>query len=174
MNKLKQLRKKAGLSQSDIADKLNISVKTVSRWENLETDIKPNKAEKLADLLGVSVPILLGYGYQEPVKYLVWQDNIANLRKERGISQKTLSEDTAIPLDLIKEWESNNGGYTSEQLERLSKYFDVPSSEIIGYSIIHSELRDLINALSEDSKQKLLTYAKDLKALEDFNKANTP
>jgi len=55
-NKLKELRKKAGLSQSDIANKLNISVKTVSRWENLETDIKPNKAEELAKLLGVTVP----------------------------------------------------------------------------------------------------------------------
>ena len=60
-NKLKELRKKAGLSQLDIANKLNISVKTVSRWENLETDIKPNKAEELANLLGVSVPILLGW-----------------------------------------------------------------------------------------------------------------
>ena len=43
-NKLKELRKKAGLSQLDIANELNISVKTVSRWENLETDIKPNKS----------------------------------------------------------------------------------------------------------------------------------
>ncbi|MCK4027413.1 helix-turn-helix domain-containing protein [Streptococcus suis] len=174
MNKLKQLRKKIGLSQADIAKELNISVKTVSRWENLETDIKPNKAEELAELLGVSVPILLGYGYKEPVKYLVWQDNIANLRKERGISQETLSKDTAIPLTLIKEWESNSGGYTAEQLERLSDYFGVSIPEIIGYSISHSELRDLINALSEESKQKLLAYAKDLKALEDFNKENNP
>lgn len=173
-NKLKELRKKAGLSQLDIANKLNISVKTVSRWENLETDIKPNKAEELAKLLGVSVPVLLGYGYQEPLKYLVWQDNIANLRKERGISQETLSKDTSIPLEVIKEWENNSGGYTPEQLKILEKYFKVPVPDIIGYSVAQSELRNLINALSEDSKQKLLSYAKDLKALEDFNKANNP
>lgn len=173
-NKLKELRKKAGLSQLDIANKLNISVKTVSRWENLETDIKPNKAEELAKLLGVSVPVLLGYGYQEPLKYLVWQDNIANLRKERGISQETLSKDTSIPLEVIKDWENNSGGYTPEQLKILEKYFKVPVPDIIGYSVAQSELRNLINALSEDSKQKLLSYAKDLKALEDFNKANNP
>ena len=173
-NKLKELRKKAGLSQSDIANKLNISVKTVSRWENLETDIKPNKAGELAELLGVSVPVLLGYGYQEPLKYLVWQDNIANLRKERGISQEILSKDTSIPLELIKEWENNNGGYTPEQLEILENYFKVPAPDIIGYSVAQSQLRNLINSLSEDSKQKLLIYAKDLKALEDFNKANNP
>ena len=173
-NKLKELRKKAGLSQLDIANELNISVKTVSRWENLETDIKPNKAEELAKLLGVSVPILLGYGYQEPIKHLAWECNIPKLRKEKGISQETLSKETSIPLEQIKEWENNNGSYSAEQLEILEDYFKVPIPEIIGYSIAHSELRDLIEALSEDSKQKLLTYAKDLKALEDFNKANNP
>lgn len=173
-NKLKELRKKAGLSQLDIANELNISVKTVSRWENLETDIKPNKAEELAKLLGVSVPILLGYGYQKPIKHLAWECNIPKLRKEKGISQETLSKETSIPLEQIKEWENNNGSYSAEQLEILEDYFKVPIPEIIGYSIAHSELRDLIEALSEDSKQKLLTYAKDLKALEDFNKANNP
>ena len=171
-NKLKELRKKAGLSQLDIANELNISVKTVSRWENLETDIKPNKAEELAKLLGVSVPILLGYGYQEPIKHLAWECNIPKLRKEKGISQETLSKETSIPLEQIKEWENNYGSYSAEQLEILENYFKVPIPEIIGYSIAHSELRDLIESLSEDSKQKLLTYAKDLKALEDFNKAN--
>ena len=171
-NKLKELRKKAGLSQLDIANELNISVKTVSRWENLETDIKPNKAEELAKLLGVTVPVILGYGYQEPIKYLAWMGNIPKLRKEKGITQETLSKETSIPLELIKEWENNNGSYTPEQLEILEKYFEVSTPEIIGYSIAHSELRNVINELSEDSKQKLLTYAKDLKALEDFNKAN--
>ena len=74
--------------------------------------------------------------------------------------------------ELIKEWENNHGSYSAEQLEKLEEYFEVPIPEIIGYSIAHSELRDLIELLSEDSKQKLLAYAKDLKALEDFNKAN--
>lgn len=173
-NKLKELRKKAGLSQLDIANELNISVKTVSRWENLETDIKPNKAEELAKMLGVSVPILLGYGYQEPIKHLAWECNIPKLRKEKGITQETLSKETSIPLELIKEWENNNGSYTPEQLKILEKYFEVSIPEIVGYSIAHSELRNVINELSEDSKQKLLSYAKDLKALEDFNKANNP
>lgn len=182
-NRLKALRNAKGLTQNDLAQKLNslmdsnekpISKMTVSNWENNKHSIKQDKAELLAKFFNVSVPYLLGYGYQEPLKYLVWQDNIANLRRKRGISQETLSKDTAIPLDVIKEWENNSGGYTTEQLEILEKYFKVPIPEIIGYSIAHSELRNLINTLSEDSKQKLLTYAKDLKALEDFNKINNP
>ncbi|MGT2744648.1 helix-turn-helix domain-containing protein [Streptococcus phocae subsp. phocae] len=39
----------------------DISEKTVSRWENGESQIKPDKAQALADFFGVSVGDLLGY-----------------------------------------------------------------------------------------------------------------
>ncbi|HEM4056327.1 TPA: helix-turn-helix domain-containing protein [Streptococcus suis] len=66
MNKLRQLRKENNYSQEDIAKAVNISVKTVSRWENGETTIKKDKAQALADHFGVSVGQLLGYeAYQE-------------------------------------------------------------------------------------------------------------
>ncbi|HFR3650081.1 TPA: helix-turn-helix domain-containing protein [Streptococcus suis] len=61
MNKLRQLRKENNYSQEDIAKAVNISVKTVSRWENGETTIKKDKAQELADHFGVSVGYLLGY-----------------------------------------------------------------------------------------------------------------
>ncbi|HEM6556693.1 TPA: helix-turn-helix transcriptional regulator [Streptococcus suis] len=60
MNKLRQLRKENNYSQEDIAKAVNISVKTVSRWENGETTIKKDKAQELADHFGVSVGYLLG------------------------------------------------------------------------------------------------------------------
>ncbi|MGQ7625744.1 helix-turn-helix transcriptional regulator [Streptococcus suis] len=66
MNRLRQLRKENNYSQEDIAKAVNISVKTVSRWENGETTIKQDKAQELADYFGVSVGQLLGYeAYQE-------------------------------------------------------------------------------------------------------------
>lgn len=66
MNRLRQLRKENNYSQEDIAKAVNISVKTVSRWENGETTIKQDKAQELADYFGVSVGQLLGYEtYQE-------------------------------------------------------------------------------------------------------------
>ncbi|MGQ7505530.1 helix-turn-helix domain-containing protein [Streptococcus suis] len=61
MNKLRQLRKENNYSQEDIAKAVNISVKTVSRWENGETTIKKDKAQELADHFGVSVGYLLGF-----------------------------------------------------------------------------------------------------------------
>lgn len=61
MNRLKELRKEKKLTQKELADKINVSKITVLRWENGERQIKPDKAEKLADFFGVSIAHLLGY-----------------------------------------------------------------------------------------------------------------
>lgn len=61
MNRLRELRQEKKLSQKAIAEMLAINEKTVSRWENGESQIKPEKAQQLADYFGVSVGYLLGY-----------------------------------------------------------------------------------------------------------------
>ena len=61
MNRLKELRKEKKLTQKELADKINVSKITVLRWENGERQIKPDKAEKLADFFGVSIAHLLDY-----------------------------------------------------------------------------------------------------------------
>ena len=61
MNKIKQLRKEKKLTQKELAEKTDIPYRTLQRWENGETDIKPEKAQQLADFFGVSVGYLLGY-----------------------------------------------------------------------------------------------------------------
>lgn len=61
MNRLKELRKEKRLTQEELAREIGISKITVLRWENGERQIKPDKAEKLADFFGVSVGYLLGY-----------------------------------------------------------------------------------------------------------------
>lgn len=61
MNRLKELRQEKKLTQKELADKINVSKITVLRWENGESQIKPDKAQKLADFFGVSIAQLLGY-----------------------------------------------------------------------------------------------------------------
>lgn len=61
MNRLKELRQEKGLSQKAIAELLSINEKTIYRWENGESQIKPDKAQALADFFKVSVGYLLGY-----------------------------------------------------------------------------------------------------------------
>ena len=71
MNRLKELRKEKKLSQKEIAKEMSISEKTLSRWENGESQIKPEKAQQLAKYFEVSVGYLLGYSeYREIEKAL--------------------------------------------------------------------------------------------------------
>lgn len=73
MNRLKELRKQKGLTQQGLADEISVSKITVLRWENEERQIKPEKAQQLADYFGVSVGYLLGYN-----------DNLDMVLKGRG------------------------------------------------------------------------------------------
>lgn len=61
MNRLKELRKEKGLSQVAFSKEIGIPLRTLQRWENGESQIKPDKAQALADHFGVSVGYLLGY-----------------------------------------------------------------------------------------------------------------
>lgn len=61
MNRLKELRTDFGLTQQKTADIAEVSKRTYIYWENGETQIKPSKAQVLADYFGVPVGYLLGY-----------------------------------------------------------------------------------------------------------------
>ena len=61
MNRPKELRKEKKITQQEMAEVLGVNEKTISRWENGERQIKPNKAQELACYFGVSIGYLLGY-----------------------------------------------------------------------------------------------------------------
>ncbi len=69
MNRLKELRKEKKLTQQELADYMHITRRGYQKWENGESQIKPDKAKELADFFGVSVSYLLGYTLEEPSKY---------------------------------------------------------------------------------------------------------
>ncbi|ORO54935.1 helix-turn-helix domain-containing protein [Streptococcus oralis] len=59
MNRLKELRKEKKKSQKEIANFLKINEKTISRWENGESQITLKNAAQLADYFGVPLTYLL-------------------------------------------------------------------------------------------------------------------
>lgn len=58
-DKIVDLRKKAGLSQEELANKLGVSRQSVSKWEGAQSTPDMDKVLKLADLFGVSTDYLL-------------------------------------------------------------------------------------------------------------------
>lgn len=65
MNRLKELRKEKKDTQAELANLMGVNVKTISRWEKGEFEIKPAQAKMFADYFGVSVGYLLGYSDKE-------------------------------------------------------------------------------------------------------------
>lgn len=102
MNRLKELRKEKKLSQKEIAKEMSISEKTLSRWENGESQIKPEKAQQLADYFGVSVGYLLGYSdfidTQELVKKTLENYPVDKAWKVSSV----VSQFGELPLEKIK------------------------------------------------------------------------
>jgi XRE family transcriptional regulator len=89
MNKLKELRKKEGLTQEELAKEIGVSKITILRWENGERQIKPDKIQQLADYFMVSKAYLLGYSdYKTPSR----EDLNQNSFKENFINSLTIHD----------------------------------------------------------------------------------
>ena len=85
MNRLKQLRESKGMTQQEIADIVGVTKRTYIYWEQGERQIKPDKAQQLADYFGVSIPYLLGYGTEGTFVDLITKIN--QWADERNLKQ---------------------------------------------------------------------------------------
>ena len=58
--KIKELREAAGMTQADLADRLQVSVPTVSRWESGVIRPSVGNLIELAEIFGVTTDAILG------------------------------------------------------------------------------------------------------------------
>ena len=61
-------------------------------------------------------------------------ENIKALRKEKGYSQETLSQQLNVVRQTISKWEKGLSVPDAEQLERMAELFEVPVSELLDNS----------------------------------------
>lgn len=61
MNRIKELRKQAKLTQEQLAKLLNVSKRTIISWEKSESTIKKENLKALSEVFDVSQGYLLGY-----------------------------------------------------------------------------------------------------------------
>ena len=80
--KLLDARKKANLSQEEIAEKLNITRQTVSKWESNETVPNINQVKLLAKIYKISLEELLNYNkIDEEIESIIKKANTKNKDK---------------------------------------------------------------------------------------------
>ena len=74
MNRLKELRKGKKMTQVEFSKEFKIPYRTIQSWENEESQIKPDKAQQLADYFGVNVGYLLGYEPEGMPKRSIYEE----------------------------------------------------------------------------------------------------
>ena len=65
-DKIIELRKKAGMSQDELAEQMDVSRQSVSKWEGAQSVPDLSKILKLSEIFGVSTDYLLKDDFEEP------------------------------------------------------------------------------------------------------------
>ena len=106
MNRLKSLRKEVGLSQGELAEEVGVSYRTIQNWENGVNQIKPDKAQLLADYFGVDVPYLLAYDVDNTFSDLItkvneWADDRNLKQADPKIQWMRITEEVGEIRDVL-------------------------------------------------------------------------
>lgn len=115
-------RKKSGLSQEDVAEKLGVSRQTISKWETDETLPDIRQSKKLAVLYHLTLDELIDFD--------------ADVKEIEDMIEKT-SEETQKKIDWTKVW--------SKKYPVLGTY-----QEIVNIDDYAAELRRLLKKLRID------------------------
>jgi transcriptional regulator with XRE-family HTH domain len=83
-NRIKELRKKSNMTAASFAEKVGVSLTTLSKWENDRGNPREETWEQIADILGVSIGYVMGITnewdemlYQQKVKSSEMRKEIA-------------------------------------------------------------------------------------------------
>lgn len=83
MNRVRELRMRAGMQQKELAIAVGIARPTVSEWEHQKKDPAGERLKRLSEIFNVSNGVILGYEeIPNPVPVLFVDDGSDNVNRE--------------------------------------------------------------------------------------------
>lgn len=122
-NRLKQLREKTGLNQSQLAKKIGISEQLISKYERGERNPKIENLEALANFFKVPVSYLRGEGAVNRLK---------ELRQQAGLSLAEVGKGVGLATNTIYRYETGQREPKIETWQKLANYFGVSVPSLMG------------------------------------------
>lgn len=157
--RLKNLRHDAGFSQSDLSERIGVSIQSISKWENDNTMPDISQIVPLAAVLGVSTDWLLGVGMNEDADREKLSERTAKLLQNYSINTY---EDNAERLayeagrEFLKKYPLNSpvrldtAHHLYNYLKRSREnYFSIPDNE---FDELHAAGIKNLNALISQDK----------------------
>ena len=149
--KIAEQRKKLGLSQEELAEKLNISQKSISKYELGDRKPQYKVLVRIAEYFGVTVDYLLRSTDTQDFDICDCGNTIKELRTEAGMTQEELGMLLNVQNAAISKYESGKIPLTGETLLKLSKIFNVSTDYLLGAKGGNTMLGKRINELRKSS-----------------------
>lgn len=92
MNIVRELRKKKGIQQKELALEIGVSNAAVSDWENGKKDPTGERLRKLSEYFGVDQQFILGYGQKNPTYFIPENPRIIGKSETEQIVQYVLDK----------------------------------------------------------------------------------
>lgn len=126
-SRLRELRRRAGLSQTELADQLGVDTSLVSRWEKEEREPSPGQQAAFARTIGVSLDYLL-HGESQKVQFLKRAGHAQDPEEKDGLRKSLLDAEQQIfylesAYGLVKKNPSPfvlGFNYTPAQIEHIA------------------------------------------------------
>ena len=127
---IRAIRDKHGLTQKELAEKLDVTPTTVSNWEQGETTPQSEMVDKIQNI---------GVGEQEDEDTFTG-DDIKQLRDEKDLSQSDLAEKLGVSGGTVSNWERGESSPGPDTIERIQ---NIEASEEERETLSGQEMKDL-------------------------------
>ena len=155
--RIKAARKKAGMTQAQLAEKLGISFQSVAQWENDLRNPKQETLQKIADALGVSIFDLLG---------------LEDVGKQLAKVQEQLKK-AAEPAIKAQNQLQQQMSTALQPLYSILHTMDIPDNPGTVDDVARKELLEHFDALNTEGKIIAAERVGELAKVPDYQKPKT-
>lgn len=141
-------RKKLGMTQEELSEKMNVTAQAVSKWEN---DISYPDLEcigRLAKALDTTVNNIIDGEDAQPVVRLAESDDVSNRLLVIKVKTQEYNVSTRFPIELIKQ-----SGFEEWLSENVVKHNSSASAAI--ELIKRGTIGEIVNVETEDTTVKI-------------------
>lgn len=150
-NRLYELRKEVKMTQAELASELNVTRRSLQRWEQNEVAIRQENLSSICDFFGVSEAYLLGYSdFRTEDEYVRSQNGIDRYVRTEALIDNLVGRSG---IDLIKKNLGFGEGDLSYYADSLNAIADFSGRDeanlLVYYSGLTSEQRQTINSFAK-------------------------
>lgn len=153
--KIRELRKKKGLTQEQLADALKISPQAVSKWENSDSYPDTEMLPVIAGFFGISLDLLFGYDVSER------KEKIKAIYKE---SNKYIYDDVRKSVEILEAGLKDYPNDENLLFGLLNIYAQFDFTEIDGTDRNNEALEIADRILEESSDYSTICWTKERQA----------